>query len=102
MSTQTLTATVFLPTAAPKPLDRPKVEVRRSFSTTGARVAVDYRHPLEGFIPAGWINSLEPHPGDVHPRFRITDYDGHDMGEHVGDYLDAELVLLTAVVNLSN
>ncbi len=102
MSTQTLTAIVFLPTDAPTPLDRPKVEVRRSFSTSGNRVCVDYRHPLEGFIPAGWINSLTPHPGDVHPRFRLTDFDGHDLGEHVGDYLDAESVLLTAVVDLSN
>lgn len=71
----------------------PKRKVVRDF--TGRCVVVATVHPQVGRLDRGRIT---PQHTDREWRgtWRITDYDGNELAPLVGDYLDAERLLLEA------
>jgi len=65
---------------------------------SGSRVHVLVRHPECGDLPRGVITHLRSQ--GMFPRWGVTDYDHHNLGEVTGDYLDAEQLLLDATAEL--
>ena len=50
-------------------------------------------HPAYGQLLRGTVRPV-PTSGGYQMSWLVTDQDGHDLGEHTGNYVDAELVLL--------
>jgi len=62
-------------------------------------VVVETEHPQHGPLLRGWIRPM-PSP-DWRSAWLVKDYDGETIGEaavFVGDYLDAEALLLDATM----
>lgn len=99
MSETTAARTVtFLPTHR-RPALPGRRDVARKFHHNGL-VTVDTRHP-DGPMNRGRIRHLPSNPADgALGRWQVTDYDGHDLGVVVGDYLDAEDLLLEGTCEL--
>jgi hypothetical protein len=78
-----------------------RVVSRRFDIRSTARVSVEARHPQFGMLARGAIRGVPGQLGDgAFGRWQVTDYDHKDLGEVVGDYLDAERVLLDATAGL--
>jgi hypothetical protein len=94
------TPITFLATSR-KPAPARRVVSRRFDTRSTTRVSVEARHPQFGMLPRGTIRRVAGQPGDgTLGRWQVTDYDHKDLGEVVGDYLDAERVLLDATAGL--
>lgn len=59
-------------------------------------------HPQHGEVLRGTIRRRGIEPLELRPviRWQVADYDHNDLGVHVGDYVDAERILLDATTNL--
>lgn len=69
--------------------------IRRLVSRQG--LTVETLNPTYGWLTRGTVRFL-PNPGDPNARLRweVINADHEDVAEHVGDYLDAEQLLLDA------
>lgn len=68
----------------------------------GRVVYVFSTHPQYGELLRGTIRAAGIVPRGVQPtiRWRISDYDAHDLDAFAGDYVDAERMLLDATTEL--
>ncbi len=74
-------------------------DVRRVCSKLGrGPFRVEAKHPLYGFLPRGWIRSIEVDGHSI--RWSMQDYDYYDLPDVVGDYVAAERALLEATAVL--
>jgi len=61
------------------------------------RVRIEKQHPQLGLLHRGTITMRRGQPGDGPAmRWNLVDFDHNDLGDHVGDYRDAEKALLDA------